>query len=485
MSPVKRALFISTGERYFLLASNFIRVALVSRLLTPSEIGVSVIGMAIVAIAMSAREFVSASFLIQRENLTRDDIRGAFSAMLIITGAISGLLMLVAPWLAESYREPNLVPYLHVIAVCLLVELFSTQILTLLKRDMLFGKVAVINISSTITGIAATVGLALLGFSFMSFAWAWLAGSVVAGVLALSFRPQFWMFVPSFKNWRALLEFGGYNGITVVLFKLYDQLPYLMLGQLVSPNAAGLFSRCQTICELPDKILLGGVVQVILPAFAAEVRQGRDLRAPYLNALGLVTAVLWPAHVIIATLAYPIVAVLLGSQWHEVAPLVQIVALASLFAFSFELNYPVLVAKGAIRDVFVRALIVFPIAALIVVVSTHLGGLHGTAWGMMVIVPFHALVALHFVKRRIALAWLDILRAVQKSTLVTAFCAAGPLSIAATAGYGFDMPVLYGIAGGALGGLGWIAGVYLTRHPMLGEIARLVPPLGRRVAAPL
>ena len=214
--------------------------------------------MAIVAIAMSAREFVSASFLIQRENLTRDDIRGAFSAMLIITGAISGLLMLAAPWLAESYREPNLVPYLHVIAVCLLVELFSTQILTLLKRDMLFGKVAVINISSTITGIAATVGLALLGFSFMSFAWAWLAGSVVAGVLALSFRPQFWMFVPSFKNWRALLEFGGYNGITVVLFKLYDQLPYLMLGQLVSPNAAGLFSRCQTICELPTRSCSAG-----------------------------------------------------------------------------------------------------------------------------------------------------------------------------------------------------------------------------------
>ena len=485
MSPVKRALFISTGERYFLLASNFIRVALVSRLLTPSEIGVSVIGMAIVAIAMSAREFVSASFLIQRENLTRDDIRGAFSAMLIITGAISGLLMLAAPWLAESYREPNLVPYLHVIAVCLLVELFSTQILTLLKRDMLFGKVAVINISSTITGIAATVGLALLGFSFMSFAWAWLAGSVVAGVLALSFRPQFWMFVPSFKNWRALLEFGGYNGITVVLFKLYDQLPYLMLGQLVSPNAAGLFSRCQTICELPDKILLGGVVQVILPAFAAEVRQGRDLRAPYLNALGLVTAVLWPAHVIIATLAYPIVAVLLGSQWHEVAPLVQIVALASLFAFSFELNYPVLVAKGAISRRLRAGLDRVPDrrADRRRLDPSRRPPRHGLGNDGDRAVPRSGRAALRQAADRARLARYSA-RCSEKHA------GHGVLRRRAAVDCG-DCRLRLRHAGALRhrgrrsGGLGWIAGVYLTRHPMLGEIARLVPPLGRRVAAPL
>lgn len=73
---VKRALLMSTGERYVLLVSNFATAAVVSRILTPEEIGVSVIGMAILAIIMSVREFASSGFLIQRQELSREDIRG-------------------------------------------------------------------------------------------------------------------------------------------------------------------------------------------------------------------------------------------------------------------------------------------------------------------------------------------------------------------------------------------------------------------------
>ena len=117
MLSVKRALLISTGERYFLLISNFATAALVSRILTPEEIGVSVIGMAILAIVMSVREFSSTSFLIQREKLSREDIRGASTGLLILTGAIAAFLVGAAPFLAAFYDEPNLVPYFRVISV--------------------------------------------------------------------------------------------------------------------------------------------------------------------------------------------------------------------------------------------------------------------------------------------------------------------------------------------------------------------------------
>jgi O-antigen/teichoic acid export membrane protein len=481
MAAFQRALLISTGERYFVLAMNFVRIAVVSRLLTPSEIGVSVIGMAIVSIAMSVREFASASFLIQHHDLGRQDIRGAFSVMLILTLAIIGALTLAAPAFASAYREENLLPYLHVISVCLFVELFSAQIMTLLRREMAFGKTAIINLASTTTGVVATIVFALLGFSFMSFAWAWLTGAVVAGVVALSFRPHFWMFLPSFKNWRGMIEFGGYNGITVGLYRLYEQLPYLTLGQLASPNAAGLFSRGLMLCELPDKLLLGGVVQVVLPAFAAEARQGRSLKPVYLRSLSLVTAVLWPAHLSMALLAHPIVEILLGHQWLEVVPLVQIVAIASLFAFSFELNYPVLVAQGAIRDVFLRALIVFPMSAIIVVAATWAGGLYATAWSMMLVIPFHAFVSLQFVRRRISIRWRDIARAVSGSAVVAALSATGPLVVAAAAGFRLDFSVAQMFAACLLALVGWLVGMWSTQHVLLEEIARLVPPL-RRIA---
>src|SRR4051794_10217067 len=80
MLSVKRALLMSTGERYVMLVTNFATAAAVSRILSPEEIGVSVIGMAILAITISFREFSGSSYLIQPGELRREDIRGAFTA---------------------------------------------------------------------------------------------------------------------------------------------------------------------------------------------------------------------------------------------------------------------------------------------------------------------------------------------------------------------------------------------------------------------
>jgi O-antigen/teichoic acid export membrane protein len=479
MLSVKRALLMSTGERYFLLVTNFATAALVSRILTPEEIGVSVIGMAIMAIALAFREFSSAAFLIQRENLGREDVRAAFTVSLILTAVIAAVLVSASPLLAAFYGEPNLVPYFRVISACLFLEALSIPITALLRREMSFGKVAAINIAGAFTGATATILLAMAGFSYMSFAWAWLIASTLAAGLAVVLRPHFWMFKPCFRNWREMVSFGGYNGAMVLIFRIFDALPLILLGRLVSPQAAALFSRTLMIGQIPDKLFLGGAIAVVLPAFSAEVRQGRNLARPYLSALSLVTVFQWPALLLLSVLAYPVVDIVLGHQWSEAAPLVQVVAIALLFSFSFELNYPVLVAMGAIRDLFIRALIVFPLSGVILAAAVVFGGLHAAAWCMLVTVPFQACVALSFVRRRLGLRRLDIAAALWKSAVVAMASAAAPLAAVTIADPGFGLSASQAIGVGFLGFGGWAAGVIVTRHPLLAEIVKAFPAFRR------
>ncbi len=488
MAALKNALLLSTGERYFALVSNFVTVALVSRMLTPEEIGVSVIGMAIVGIAMSGREFASANFLIQRQDLTREEIRGAFTIMLLLTVMITVVLASLAPLLANTYGEPRLIPYLRVISACLFLELIATPILTLFRRDMAFGKVAITNICGAATAAVVTCVLALMDFSYMSFAWAWFASAIVTGLLAISLSRQFWIFKPSLGRYRDMLAFGGYNGTTNLLYKAYEALPYLLLGRTLSLDAAAMFSRSLMICQLPDKIFLGGAMSVVLPAFSAEARQGRSLRQPYLNALGLITALQWPALLVLAVLAFPVVDVLLGHQWQAVAPQVQIIALASLFSFSFELNYPVLVSVGAMRDVFRRALIVCPISTAIIIIASFIS-LQAVAWSLMLVIPFQAFVSLSFVRRHIAIRWPEIGAAVWRSAVVAAVTVSGPLAVVVFTGSSFDISVKEAVVAAILATLGWLCSLWLTGHPLLDEILhssthlRRVMLGGRAVAA--
>ena len=63
-----------------------------------------------------------------------------------------------------------------------------------------------------------------------------------------------------------------------------------------------------------------------------------------------VTAVQWPALIFISAMATPITLFVLGPLWTEVTPLAQILALALKLNFTSTLNFPILVAVGAIRS---------------------------------------------------------------------------------------------------------------------------------------
>jgi len=83
MMGIRRAVLLATVERYFGLAVQFARIATVSRLLTPEGIGVSAIGMGITGIAFSLRDFARTDYLIQRKEVTREDVRTLSPSFLV------------------------------------------------------------------------------------------------------------------------------------------------------------------------------------------------------------------------------------------------------------------------------------------------------------------------------------------------------------------------------------------------------------------
>ena len=465
---IRRALVVTTSERYINLATTFVTTMIVSRLLSPAEIGVWAIGLAIATLATSVREFTTGNFLVQRPNLTSDDVRGAFTVMLLMSVLIAAVLELLAPWLAWAYGEVKLVSYLRVAAAAILIEVVATLLTALMRRDMAFTDLALVNIANVSTFSVAAVGLAAAGFSYMSLAWAWAVGATASSVLALYLRPDVWALQPSLRGWRGMLTFGGYNGLNVFLYRIYEALPTIILSRLVSFHAAGLFNRALLVCQVPDKLVLGGALPVILPALSAEVRAGRALKGPYLRAVSFMTALQWPALILLAILAQPAVHVLLGDQWLEVVPLVRLMALASLFAFAAELNYPVLVSLGAMRDLLLRGLVAWPLSALLIGLAS-LMGLTAVAAGFFVIVPLQAYVSLYFVRRHIDLGWGELVDTMWRSGVIAAASAIGPLCTAAWIGR-FDMPIWAAAAAATLAGIGWLAGVWLTRHPLADEI---------------
>ena len=258
------------------------------------------IGMAIAVMATGAREFATGNFLVQQPVLTREDIRGAFTVMVVISTLIAASLAALAPVLASIYGEAKLIAFLRVAAIAILLEVVAVPLTALMRREMAFLDLAIVNVGTVAVFSVMSVVLAAFGWSYMSFAWAWIVAAATSAVLALRFRPDWWVLKPLLQRWRGMLTFGGYNGVNVLLYRMYEILPILILSRVVSLDAVGLYNRTLLVCQVPDKIILGGALPVILPALSAEVRAGANLKGSYLRAVSFITVLQWPTLVLLA-----------------------------------------------------------------------------------------------------------------------------------------------------------------------------------------
>ena len=252
----------------------------------------------------------------------------------------------------------------------------------------------------------------------MSVAWGVFAAAITTTVLSIWFRPDWSMFRPHFGAWGRVLAFGGYNGASYVINRIYVAFPQLVLGHVLPPSAVGLYNRACVVSDIPDKIVLTSVFSVAFPAFAAEARRNGNLKHAYLRSLSLITVFYWPALVLLIILAYPVVTILLGQQWFSVIPPLQLLAVSALAWFPVVLTSPVLLAVGANKDRVMADLIGRSVAAPILCLSAFFG-IMAMAASKLITIPFQTYVSFQYTRRHIPFAWRELGAALWKSAVIT------------------------------------------------------------------
>ena len=87
MSKTRRAVYLSAVARYSDMIVQFVSVMVIARLLTPEEIGIFSISLAVIALAQTLREFGLGAYVVQERELDRARIRSAFGVALVLAWA--------------------------------------------------------------------------------------------------------------------------------------------------------------------------------------------------------------------------------------------------------------------------------------------------------------------------------------------------------------------------------------------------------------
>ena len=467
---VRRAYVMASLEQYLALLINLAVLATMARILTPGEIGEAVTGLAIAVVAFSAREFVTPEFLIQRRTVDEEAVRTALTLQVVVNAIIAAVLIIISGLIARFYASPGLSLFLVLAAAASFGEAIAQPVITLLRRNMSFGALACIRTVVSLVTALVTIALAALGFGPVSFAWAMLAGAVTLAAFTLSFSPVpvATIFRPCLTYWRDVLAFGLFKGAALMVERIHESVPQLILGRIVSMTSVALYNRSNALCGIPDRIIMSAFHSMAFPALANRVREGHDIEKTYLGILAYLSVLYWPGVMLVSLHAPSIVSIVLGEQWGEAVPIVRILALAAVFWLPVIVMGPLLLALGRNWDAFLGSLISRSLAACILCAAS-LYGVTAMAFSQFISLPVQMLIALVFVHRYVPYSLRGLFAALAPGVVVTGFSLAGPSALLALYAQ-HDLGPIGFIVSMILAAGGWLIGLHVTRHAFLCEI---------------
>lgn len=348
MNGVRIALFWSLTERYLLIVLALASNIILARLLTPEEIGIYSVSLAVLGFAQVIRDFGIGNFLIQERNLTADHIRTAFGVSLIFGVALFSAIALCAPLAAQFYAEPRILRTLLLSALNLLILPFCSISLALLRREMQFRRILYITLGSTALGLAVTMSLAFGGFGPDSMAIGSVVTNVATGFGAWLARPHRSVLTPSLRLWRSVLNFGGQSAFTNLVTTASMDANDLVVAKVLGFAPVALLSRAQGLAGLFQRDVMGAVRNVAMPAFAQLHRENAPLAPAFRKSVSILTVVAWPFYGFLAIYALEALRILYGAQWDSAAGLVPIFALLGACSAVNGLVPTALIAAGRI-----------------------------------------------------------------------------------------------------------------------------------------
>ncbi|MFR9542710.1 MAG: lipopolysaccharide biosynthesis protein [Rikenellaceae bacterium] len=360
-------------ERLVCQAAQFVIGIIIARVLMPSDYGV--IGMLAIflAIAQSILDSGFANALIQKKERTNVDYCTVFYFNIAVSLLLYAVFFISAPYIAEFYNMPILESVARVVSLSMIINGLTIVQTAKLTIDLNFKLQSIISITSTLASGGVGIALAYSGYGVWALVFQGLASSTMRMLLLWSFSRWKPILTFSYSSFKQLFSFGSKLLCSGLINTIYNNIYTLIIGKFFSAANVGLYNRGNQFVSLPTDTITQTVLKVNYPILSNLQDDDEKLVATYRKLLRAPLFLLYPILFGLAALAKPVVLVLLGEQWLDCVPFIQILSLGYMWSPLTHINLNLLYVKGKSDKVLKLELIKKPIAFIILFATIPFG----------------------------------------------------------------------------------------------------------------
>lgn len=336
----------NTIDRIANYGIGFIVGIILARLLSPEEYGlIGIIGI-FTAIFNIILDSGLSTALIRKDKVSEEDYCTVFWTNLLLSFVLTAILYFGAPIIADFFKRPELIPYIHVMAFILVINALSITQQTRLTKNVDFKTQTKISLIAHI--ISGTIGI-VMAFWNMGV-WALIAQQMSSRLFSTllfwaynKWIPQLLFSWSSFKN---LFSFSWKLLLGQIIGTLWSQIYQAVIGKFYSPASLGQYTRAKQYVDLVSSSIGSVVLKVSLPVMSSIQNDDDRLVRSYRT---IIKTTMLVAIVLIfgmAASAKSLIFVLIGEQWMPCVPMMQILCIGLVVYPLNMININMLVLQG-------------------------------------------------------------------------------------------------------------------------------------------
>ena len=304
---------------------------ILARLLRPHDFGLVAMVLTVMGFMRLFRDAGLSIATVQRPEITHAQVSNLFWINAVLSGVLSLLVAACAPLIAWFYREPRLVALTTVLSATFFLTGVTVQHAAILNRQMLFRKIALIQIGSLLGGIIVGVVMAWFGYGCWSLVGMQLSTAgcgLLLTFLACRWRPQ----LPTrHSGMWPLLSFGANVSLGGLFYSLARGSDSLLIGRFYGAGAVGLYSRAGALLSRPIETFLGPLYSVFAPVLSRLQLEPERYRRTFLQLFEAIAVASFVLTGLCVALAEPLTLVVLGPSWEKAGGIFAALAFTALF----------------------------------------------------------------------------------------------------------------------------------------------------------
>lgn len=357
-----------------------VRIAMLARLLTPSQFGL----FGIASLALSFVEIFTETginiFLVKIKHEIKDYVTSAWIVSICRGILISTSILLVAPVISSFFRSSDAINIIRLIAVAPLIRGFINPAIIQFQKRLQFQKEFLFRIVLYFTEAAVAIILVMITRSVYSLVWALIVSAIFEVFLSFFFlqtKPNFHI---EAKKIKEIIKQGKWITLTGIFNYLFHNGDNIIVGRMLGVTALGYYDTAYKISMLPITEVGNVVQQVTLPVYSQIYTDKHRLWRAFIKTLIGVSLLTVPLGVIFLLFPNQLVMLFLGSKWLPVVPVLQVLTIFGVVRAISGTPSSLFYAIGKETYVTVVTLISFLALAITIVPFIYWFGLLGAGY---------------------------------------------------------------------------------------------------------